>query len=65
MYPRRKAFPTMVEAKSEYHSQKPQIFRDLIDPFGTDKIELFARIKPEGWDVFGNEVDDSIDLSKY
>jgi N6-adenosine-specific RNA methylase IME4 len=65
MYPKRKAFPTMVEAKSEFHSQKPQVFRDLIEPFGQDKLEMFARIKPDGWDVFGNEVEDSIDLSEY
>jgi N6-adenosine-specific RNA methylase IME4 len=65
MYPKRKAFPTMVEAKSEFHSQKPQIFRDLIKPFGEDKLEMFARIKPEGWDVFGNEVEDSININKY
>ena len=65
MYPKRKAFPTMVEAKSEYHSQKPQVFRDLIEPFGESKIEMFARIKPDGWDVFGNEVENSIDLSEY
>ena len=56
MYPRRKAFPTMVEGKSEKHSSKPQIFRDLISPFGEEKIELFARENPEGWDAWGNEV---------
>lgn len=56
MYPRRKAFPTLVEAKSGRHSEKPQIFRDLIAPFGERKIELFARVSPPGWDVWGNEV---------
>jgi len=56
MYPKRKAFPTIVSAKSEYHSQKPQIFRDLILPFGEKKLEMFARIKTDGWDVWGNEV---------
>ena len=55
MYPERKAFPTMVEAKSKRHSGKPQIFRDLILPFGETRIELFAREKPEGWDVWGKE----------
>ena len=53
MYPKRKAFPTMVSAKSEFHSQKPQVFRDLITPFGDKKLEMFARIVPEGWDVWG------------
>ena len=62
MYPKRKAFPTMVSAKSEFHSQKPQIFRDLIAPFGDRKLEMFARIVPEGWDVWGNEVESSVAL---
>lgn len=54
MYPRRKAFPTLVQAKSQKHSEKPQIFRDLIDPFGNSKIELFARKRVDGWDAWGN-----------
>ena len=56
MYPRRKAFPTMVTAKSIRHSEKPQVFRDLISPFGEKRIELFARTQTPGWDVWGNEV---------
>lgn len=56
IYPKRKAFPTLVSAKSEYHSSKPQIFRDLIFPFGNSHIELFARVKPDNWDVWGDEV---------
>ncbi len=56
MYPHRKAFPTLVTVKSEYHSAKPQIFRDLILPFGQPRIELFARQKTDGWDVWGDEV---------
>ena len=56
MYPRRKAFPTMVQCKTDKHSKKPQIFRDLIKPFGDTRIELFARQKTDGWDVWGNEV---------
>lgn len=56
MYPKRNAFPTIVYAKSNRHSEKPQVFRDLIMPFGNERIELFARIKLDGWDVWGNEV---------
>ena len=56
MYPKRKNFPTLINAKSKYHSSKPQIFRELIKPFGDKKIELFAREKTEGWDVWGNQV---------
>jgi N6-adenosine-specific RNA methylase IME4 len=29
MYPRQKAFPTIITAKSARHSEKPQIFRDI------------------------------------
>jgi N6-adenosine-specific RNA methylase IME4 len=57
MYPKRKAFPTMVQAKTDKHSKKPQVFRDLILPFGNTRIELFARQKTEGWDAWGNEID--------
>jgi len=46
------------------HSEKPVYFRKLIGmlfPFFT-KIELFARQKTEGWDVWGNEVESDINL---
>ena len=56
IYPSRKAFPTLITASSYRHSAKPQIFRDLIAPFGLNKIELFAREKTEGWDAWGNEI---------
>jgi N6-adenosine-specific RNA methylase IME4 len=62
--------------KSGSHSEKPHHFRDLIskavvksfDP--PVKLELFARSRDglfpdyeyEGWDVFGNEVNNSISL---
>ncbi len=56
MYPKRRAFPTLVQAKSERHSAKPHVFRQLIEPFGITRIELFARERVEGWDAWGNEV---------
>jgi len=62
IYPHRKAIPTLVQCKTDRHSKKPQIFRDLIGVFGDKKIELFARQKTEGWDVWGNEVESDIDL---
>lgn len=44
--------------KTSVHSQKPEIFRDMIDDlyrFGP-RIELFLRgDAPEGWDGWGNE----------
>lgn len=56
MYPKQKTVPTLVQAKSSRHSAKPQIFRDLLIPFGSPRIELFARERAEGWDAWGNEV---------
>jgi N6-adenosine-specific RNA methylase IME4 len=39
------------------HSEKPDEFRKMIEEVSPgNKIELFARIKSEGWDVWGNEV---------
>ena len=39
------------------HSRKPQIIRDkIVEMFGDiPRIELFARQKTEGWDVWGDE----------
>ena len=47
------------ELPRSYHSKKPDFFRDMIAETYDDKekkIELFAREKTEGWDVWGNEV---------
>jgi len=42
----------------EKHSKKPDEFKNLIIDLVGDlpRIELFARQKTEGWDVWGNEV---------
>lgn len=47
------------------HSEKPEYVRELIsNAFPShNKLELFAREKTEGWDVWGNEVESDIDLS--
>jgi N6-adenosine-specific RNA methylase IME4 len=44
------------------HSEKPQEARDKIIKLMGDlpRIELFARQKTEGWDVWGNEVESDI-----
>jgi len=44
--------------RSEKHSEKPEYFRELIEKMypNSKKIELFAREKFNGWDVFGDEV---------
>ena len=49
------------------HSKKPQEARDKIIELCGDitRVELFARQKTEGWDVWGNEVESDIDLSRF
>lgn len=46
------------------HSRKPEEVRiSLVTLMGDlPRVELFARQKTEGWDVFGNEVEESIEL---
>lgn len=46
------------------HSVKPAVFRDnIVKLFGDlPRIELFAREKTAGWDVWGNEVESDIEL---
>ena len=48
----------------EEHSRKPQEARDRIKRLMGDvpMIELFARQKVDGWDTWGNEVPNSIEL---
>ena len=48
------------------HSKKPDEVREkIVDLMGdVPWIELFARSYTEGWDVWGNEVESDIDLSK-
>ena len=42
------------------HSKKPNVVKDRIVELCGDvpRIELFARQRTEGWDVWGNEVPD-------
>ena len=56
----------LVEAKMSKHSKKPKDVRDNIVKLCGDlpRIELFAREKIEGWDVWGNEVESNIDFNK-
>lgn len=50
----------IIDTPVEEHSKKPDIIRDRIVALCGDlpRIELFARKKTEGWDVWGNEVND-------
>lgn len=46
------------------HSEKPNEAREKIVQLmgGVKRIELFARKKTDGWDVWGNEVESDIEL---
>jgi site-specific DNA-methyltransferase (adenine-specific) len=47
----------LVKRPHNHHSEKPAFFRDMIKSITPEpRIELFARQKTEGWDVWGNEV---------
>ena len=50
--------------KRTKHSKKPDYIRDMIDRWYPDckKLEMFCRSPKQGWDVFGNEVDNSIEI---
>jgi len=61
---------SVIEAKRPYvngypcHSKKPEIFAEIIESLFPEakKLEMFARNPREGWDVFGNEVENSITI---
>ena len=63
---------SVIEAKRPYvngypcHSKKPEVFAEMIEAIFPEgkKLEMFARNPREGWDVFGNEVENSIKLQK-
>lgn len=56
----------IVEHEVLEHSKKPGVFREIIEkasPEMTRRVELFARERYNGWDVWGNEVESDIDLA--
>lgn len=66
---KRKVIGTWFEQKRQYvngapcHSKKPDYFHQLIESVSPGSyLELFAREQRPGWDVFGNEVANSITL---
>lgn len=54
----------LVDAVRTKHSKKPsEVRKRIVELFGNStKIELFAREKTEGWDVWGNEVESDLEL---
>jgi N6-adenosine-specific RNA methylase IME4 len=45
------------------HSRKPEFFQDMIEAVSVaPRLEMFARRKRVGWDVWGNEVESDIQI---
>ena len=49
------------------HSQKPKEFRDIITSVHGDvpRVELFARQATPGWDIWGNELENSFEFKEW
>ncbi len=54
----------VIVSPREEHSKKPDIVREkIVELFGDlPRVELFAREKAKGWDVWGNEVISDISM---
>ena len=53
---------TIINGNIGRHSEKPQSAYEIIEKISPEsRLELFARKKREGWDVWGNEVESDID----
>lgn len=54
---------TCYHEKRSKHSKKPEYFYEIIERVTTgERVELFARQKREGWDVWGNELQNDLEL---
>lgn len=62
-----RAVEQFISEPKRRHSQKPDEIRERITKLvgNLPRIELFARQKIDGWDAWGNEVENDIDLTKY
>lgn len=55
--------PDLFSEKQNAHSRKPVSFYRILEANTPEpRVEIFARHKRAGWDVFGNEVESDIDL---
>ena len=63
-YRKDKTIRQMVKSERIRHSQKPQQVADRIVSMFPDcpRIELFARDAKPGWDVWGNEIENTIEI---
>ena len=56
----------IIYAPIDKHSKKPKETRERIIKLCGDlpRLEMFARQAPNGWDVYGNQVENSIEINK-
>jgi len=53
-----RTMPNIVSSRKREHSRKPDEFYDVIEKCSPGpRLEMFARTKKEGWDVWGNETE--------
>lgn len=68
-HPKRKSADVhqVIISHIEEHSKKPAEARERILRLAGDlpRVELFAREKKDGWDVWGNEVDCDLEIQGY
>jgi len=62
--PEERSVSSYYREKRTKHSKKPAYFRNLIASWYPNeaKLEMFARETSPGWDVWGNEVDSSVQI---
>ena len=55
---------TVFTEQVKRHSQKPEISYEIIQRLfpETKKLEMYARYKRDGWDSWGNEIENSIEM---
>ena len=61
-----KSVRNLIVSRVQEHSKKPDEIRERIVELIGDvpRIELFAREKTKGWDVWGNEVNSDVEISQ-
>lgn len=55
---------TVFTEQVKRHSQKPEISYEIIQRLfpETNKLEMYARYKRDGWDAWGNEIECDVSL---
>jgi site-specific DNA-methyltransferase (adenine-specific) len=62
--PRVRNISNVLFARRQIHSRKPDLAYQRIEQLWPDvsRLELFARHKRDGWDVWGNEVESDVEI---